>query len=321
MQQKMKSLWIHLLFIAVSSNTVLGSYNKQHRDASIEADLNKLYDTRPTSGSIVHDAYSRNLQQKSIKMPENGHNSSPEDSEERSAVPYFDLNHSGNVTGVLGKTAHLNCRVKNVGNKTVSWLRHDDTHLLTIGRLTYTSDMRFKAIHKLYSEDYLLQIKPTTHRDSGKYACQISTTPPNSHIVTLTIAEPKTAILGGPDIHLKEGSTMNLTCIITDSPEPPSYIFWRHDDAIISYDSPRGGVSVITEKGDVTASFLVVQHAKPTDSGIYSCSPSLGETVSVNVHVLRGEYIARLGTNEAPAAKILGFVILMSSLLLNNLLK
>ena len=48
----------------------------------------------------------------------------------------------------------------------------------------------------------------------------------------LSFAEPKTAILGGPDIHLKEGSTMNLTCIITDSPEPPSYIFWRHDDAV-----------------------------------------------------------------------------------------
>ena len=70
----------------------------------------------------------------------------------------------------------------------VSWMRHDDTQLLAIGRLTYTSDMRFKAIHKLYSEDYLLQIKPTTHRDSGKYTCQISTTPPISHIVTLTIA-------------------------------------------------------------------------------------------------------------------------------------
>ena len=46
------------------------------------------------------------------------------------------------------------------------------------------------------------------------------------------LTEPKTAILGGPDIHLKEGSTMNLSCIITDSPEPPSYIFWRHDDAV-----------------------------------------------------------------------------------------
>ena len=111
---------------------MLGSYNKQHRDASIEADLNKLYDTRPTSGSIVHDAYSRNLQQKSIKMPENDHNSSPEDSEERSAVPYFDLNHSGNVTGVLGKTAHLNCRVKNVGNKTVSTNSFNHIILLAI---------------------------------------------------------------------------------------------------------------------------------------------------------------------------------------------
>ncbi len=40
----------------------------------------------------------------------------------------------------------------------VSWLRLDDTHLLTIGRLTYTSDLRFKAIHKMYSEDYLLQV-------------------------------------------------------------------------------------------------------------------------------------------------------------------
>ncbi len=28
-------------------------------------------------------------------------------------------------------------------------MRHSDTHLLTIGRLTYTSDLRFKAIHKV----------------------------------------------------------------------------------------------------------------------------------------------------------------------------
>ncbi|QQP54389.1 Neurotriminlike, partial [Caligus rogercresseyi] len=63
-----------------------------------------------------------------------------------------------------------------------------DTHLLTIGRYTYTSDLRFKAIHKVLSEDYLLQIKPTTKRDGGKYECQISTTPPLRHIVNLEIA-------------------------------------------------------------------------------------------------------------------------------------
>ena len=74
--------------------------------------------------------------------------------------PVFDPSHSGDVTAILGKTAILNCRVAGVGNKTVSWIRHSDTHLLTAGRYTYTSDMRFRAIHKVMSEDYLLQILP-----------------------------------------------------------------------------------------------------------------------------------------------------------------
>ena len=53
-----------------------------------------------------------------------------------------------------------------------------------------------------------------------------------SHLLKHLCLEPRTSIMGGPDIHLKEGSTMNLTCIITDSPEPPSYIFWRHNDGV-----------------------------------------------------------------------------------------
>ncbi|KAJ9577833.1 hypothetical protein L9F63_025305, partial [Diploptera punctata] len=32
--------------------------------------------------------------------------------------PYFDKVASKNVTALLGKTAYLNCRVKNLGNKT-----------------------------------------------------------------------------------------------------------------------------------------------------------------------------------------------------------
>ena len=34
--------------------------------------------------------------------------------------PYFDKAASKNITALLGKTAYLNCRVKNLGNKTVS---------------------------------------------------------------------------------------------------------------------------------------------------------------------------------------------------------
>lgn len=34
--------------------------------------------------------------------------------------PYFDTTVPNNLTGLVGKTAYLNCRVKNLGNRTVS---------------------------------------------------------------------------------------------------------------------------------------------------------------------------------------------------------
>ncbi|KAG8226132.1 hypothetical protein J437_LFUL003279 [Ladona fulva] len=41
---------------------------------------------------------------------------------------------------------------------------------------------------------------------------------------------PTASILGAPDLHVDKGSTINLTCIIKYSPEPPAYIFWYHHD-------------------------------------------------------------------------------------------
>jgi hypothetical protein len=61
---------------------------------------------------------------------------------------------------------------------------------------------------------------------------------------------------------------------------------------VISYDSQRGGVSVITEKGDITTSYLLIQNADLADSGRYSCSPSNADVASVRVHVLNGNLIA-----------------------------
>ena len=58
---------------------------------------------------------------------------------------------------------------------------------------------------------------------------------------------------------------------------------------VISYDSQRGGVSVITEKGDITTSYLLIQNADLADSGRYSCSPSNADVASVRVHVLNGK--------------------------------
>ncbi|KAG6460907.1 hypothetical protein O3G_MSEX012286, partial [Manduca sexta] len=68
---------------------------------------------------------------------------------------------------------------------------------------------------------------------------------------------------------------------------------------VISYDSSRGGVSVVTEKGAATTSYLLVQDAAPSDSGRYSCSPSNAEVASVRVHVLNGERPAAMQTGSA----------------------
>ncbi len=60
-------------------------------------------------------------------------------SDQEGEGPDFIRAQSGNVTAILGKPAILNCRVAGVGNKTVSWIRHQDTHLLTAGRSVLNS--------------------------------------------------------------------------------------------------------------------------------------------------------------------------------------
>ena len=69
----------------------------------------------------------------------------------------------------------------------VSWVRHRDIHLLTVGRYTYTSDQRFEALHLPHAEEWTLRIRYPQRKDSGIYECQISTTPPIGHPVYLTI--------------------------------------------------------------------------------------------------------------------------------------
>ncbi|KAJ8717003.1 hypothetical protein PYW07_005543 [Mythimna separata] len=208
--------------------------------------------------------------------------------------PRFDVPHSKNVTALVGKTAQLNCRVHDLGNRTVSWIRHRDIHLLTSGRMTYTSDQRFISVHNPHTEDWILKIRFPQRRDSGIYECQVGTTPPIGHRMYLSVVEPLTTILGGPELFINTGSTINLTCVVQHSPEPPPAIRWTHNDEEINYDSPRGGVSVITEKGETTTSHLLVQRAKAPDSGRYTCAPANANPRSVLVHVLSGEHPAAM---------------------------
>lgn len=208
-------------------------------------------------------------------------------------VPYFDNSTSRNVTTTSGKTAYLPCRVRHLGDRTVSWIRRKDLHVLTVGRFTYTSDQRFQTIHLENSDDWTLQVKYPQRKDGGVYECQVSTVPKMSHFVTLNVIESKAKIIGGPTLYINSGSTINLTCLVMESPVPPDYVFWYHNGKVINYDSPRG-ISVHTEKAQRTTSKLLISNAQPNDSGNYSCVPSNAEPAAIGLHVLNGEHPAAM---------------------------
>ncbi|KAG5674201.1 hypothetical protein PVAND_004183 [Polypedilum vanderplanki] len=149
-------------------------------------------------------------------------------------------------------------------------------------------------MHAPHSETWTLRIRYAQRKDSGIYECQISTTPPIGHFSYLTVVEPVTEIIGGADLFINKGSTINLTCIVRYAPEPPPTMTWSHNRETINFDSPRGGISLVTEKGVLTTSRLLVQKAIPGDSGLYQCLPSNANPASVRVHILNGEHPAAM---------------------------
>lgn len=73
--------------------------------------------------------------------------------------PDFDYRRFRNITMLVDNTAYLKCYVKNIGNKTVSWVRHRGINLLTVGTTSYTSDSRFQSIHDADSEEWILKVE------------------------------------------------------------------------------------------------------------------------------------------------------------------
>ncbi|XP_055637957.1 limbic system-associated membrane protein-like isoform X2 [Toxorhynchites rutilus septentrionalis] len=188
------------------------------------------------------------------------------------AQPYFDNSTKREVTATVGQSALLHCRVRNLGDRAVSWIRKRDLHILTVGILTYTNDQRFQSLHTEGSDEWTLRITSPQPRDSGTYECQVSTEPKISQAFRLNVVVSRAKILGNSELFIKSGSDINLTCVALLSPAPPSFIYWYKGGRVVNY-SQRGGISVLTERQTKTSK-LVIARAMPSDSGNYTCSPS-----------------------------------------------
>lgn len=73
------------------------------------------------------------------------------------------------------------------GNFQVTWIRHRDVHILTVGEYTYTTDERFVGRHTQETDEWVLIIKYVQERDAGIYECQIPAATPKSYPVNLNI--------------------------------------------------------------------------------------------------------------------------------------
>ncbi|XP_045611683.1 zwei Ig domain protein zig-8 [Procambarus clarkii] len=254
--------------------------------------------------------------------------------------PQFD-NIPSNVTAKVGESAFLPCTVSNLGDKSVTWMRQRDLHILTAGIFTYSADDRFTVVHAEESKDWTLQIKYATMRDSGIYECHVNSDPKISRQVALRVREhsqlddpafrgrlttstlptPLVTIEGPAERHIQAGSVLTITCIIHHPPgQPPAHVLWFHGATNIDYDSPRGGVSIQTEKfPSKTRSQVMLSNVRDSDTGEYSCSPSDLPPSVIAVHVQHGQHQAAVqqgGLSSAPVTNPVTHLLLLLLLMM-----
>jgi hypothetical protein len=106
--------------------------------------------------------------------------------------------------------------------------------------------------------------------------------------------EAKARIMGPADLYVKTGSSVSLTCVISQGPHDLGTVFWYRGSAIIhqpvlTTGQPQPRVRIDTDWTDHLTSRLHISKALPSDSGNYTCIPTIAEPASVNVHVINGK--------------------------------
>ncbi|XP_046640324.1 uncharacterized protein LOC124324165 isoform X3 [Daphnia pulicaria] len=225
-------------------------------------------------------------------------------------MPSFDVSLPLNVTTQYGAHAHLVCRVQDVANKSVSWVRKRDGHLLTVDTDTFIGDGRFQVHHPANSDIWTLHLRAVRGSDAGKYECQVSSEPKLSLVYQLNIVVPQVEIRGAPDIYVMAGSGVALHCVISGLIETPPYIFWYHKTERIAgsaleesrmFEGSKEAAALASSAGatkygwsarvtrlgpDSLLAVLNVPPATPDFAGNYSCGPPSLQPASVTLHVL-----------------------------------
>ncbi|XP_064091840.1 uncharacterized protein LOC135205326 isoform X2 [Macrobrachium nipponense] len=238
--------------------------------------------------------------------------------------PYFDPLAPRNFTAHLGDQAILPCTVRQLGDKSVSWVRMRDADILTVDRYTFVGDERFESHYSAPLETWNLVIKYVQERDAGLYECQVSTEPKMSQFFSLRVVIPKVEILPPGDRYVKAGSEVRIECQITDVVQLPDYIFWYHEEKRVMDHLDHNLLVAVKKTGlESITSTLTILKVPPEGSGNYTCMPSNLHTASVILHVLNEKHPAamqgeRSGASSGPGTRSCGLSVLFILVLLYN---
>jgi len=237
------------------------------------------------------------------------------------APPYFGTDQAQRVVTRLGDTAFLRCKVFNLGNKMVSWLRADKLEIISSGLYTFIRDPRYSAEYMEEENTWVLRITKVEYEDSAVFDCQVNTDPVMMYPVSLKVVKPDHAhfvndapqlvpessvsIAGGRHSLVMAGDALNLTCVVTNPPPNHGEVQWLVNDHLVS---PRQGLSILSESSPSrTTSSLLIPQAHMRDSGTYRCAP--GGTDHAVQFV---EIIAELNPeNHIPGHMVIPLVSLM----------
>ncbi|XP_064458219.1 Ig-like and fibronectin type-III domain-containing protein 1 [Ornithodoros turicata] len=110
----------------------------------------------------------------------------------RAAVPSLQDTPLEPVLATAGEDALIDCVVKDQGNYTVLWRRvlaDDKGSVLTAGAIKVAADPRIAVLHNADHNNWVLRISKVVAADSGRYTCELNTTPPQKITRLLTVVD------------------------------------------------------------------------------------------------------------------------------------
>ncbi|RVE51551.1 hypothetical protein evm_003821 [Chilo suppressalis] len=211
-----------------------------------------------------------------------------------SAGPEF-LPTDTTLVAAVGQDAVLDCRVRNLADKAVSWVRSRDLHILSHAGAVFTADARVSVrVSAAGATIHSLRIRRLRVSDAGRYECQLNTDPKMSLFYNLTVLDEPVPVAviaaGAAEMHGAVGAAVTLRCEARYEPPPralplpPLDILWTKDGVPVDHQRGHSGVSRDTERWSWrSVSRLTLAELAPSDAGVYACATATPNATPIAV--------------------------------------